>query len=132
MFRKSLVIITCFAAVMAAAALVLAEPLSNIFVGYDRDLMKMTVRGFRIYSLSFLLCGFNIFGSSLFTALNNGLISAMISFVRTLVCQIAAVLLLPMILGLDGIWLAIVAAELAALILTVFFTLKYRKRYHYL
>ena len=132
MFRKSLVVVACFAAVMAASAFFLAEPLARIFVGYDQALMAMTIRGFRIYSLSFLLCGFNIFGSSLFTALNNGLVSAAISFVRTLICQIAAVFLLPLILGLDGIWLAIVAAELVALVLTIFCFLKFKDRYHYL
>ena len=131
-FRKSLAIIAFFSLVMTAAALLLARPVSVIFVSYDRQLLEMTVRGFVIYSLSFLLCGFNIFGSSLFTALNNGLISAVISFVRTLVCQICAVVLLPMIFDLDGIWLAIVAAELGAMLLTVFFIIKFRKRYHYL
>ena len=132
MFRKSLVVVACFAAVMAASAFFLAEPLARIFVGYDQELMAMTIRGFRIYSLSFLLCGFNIFGSSLFTALNNGLVSAAISFVRTLICQIAAVVLLPLSLGLDGIWLAIVAAESVALVLTIFCFLKFKDRYHYL
>jgi len=132
MFRKSLVIISIFAAVMTAAALLLARPLSGIFVGYDAELMEMTVRGFVIYSLSFLLCGFNIFGSSLFTALNNGLVSAAISFVRTLICQIAAVLLLPLILGLDGIWWAIVVSETVALVLTVFCFFKFKGRYHYM
>ena len=132
MFRKSLVVVACFAAVMAASAFFLAEPLARIFVGYDQELMTMTIRGFRIYSLSFLLCGFNIFGSSLFTALNNGLVSAAISFVRTLICQIAAVFLLPLILGQDGIWLAIVAAESVALVLTIFCFLKFKDRYHYL
>lgn len=132
MFRKSLVVIGIFAGIMAASALVLASPLSKIFVGYDRQLLEMTVRGFVIYSLSFLLCGFNIFGSSLFTALNNGLVSAAISFVRTLICQIAAVLLLPLILGLDGIWWAIVVSEGVALILTVFCFIKFKNRYHYL
>ncbi len=131
-FRKSLMIIGFFAAVMTAAALLLARPLSRIFVGYDPELMEMTVRGFVIYSLSFLLCGFNIFGSSLFTALNNGLISAMISFVRTLICQIAAVLLLPLIFGLDGIWWAIVVSEAVALVLTVFCFAKFKNRYHYM
>ena len=132
MFRKSLVVVACFAAIMAASAFFLAEPLARIFVGYDQELMAMTIRGFRIYSLSFLLCGFNIFGSSLFTALNNGLVSAAISFVRTLICQIAAVFLLPLILGLDGIWLAIVAAESVALVLTIFCFAKFKDRYHYL
>ena len=117
---------------MVGAAFLLAEPLAEIFVGYDPGLMEMTIRGFWIYSLSFLLCGFNIFGSSLFTALNNGLISAVISFVRTLVCQIAAVMLLPLILGLDGIWWAIVISEGVALVLTVFCFLKFKDRYHYL
>jgi len=131
-FRKSLAIITSFSVAMTGAALLLARPLSVIFVSYDRVLLEMTVRGFAIYSLSFLLCGFNIFGSSLFTALNNGLISAVISFLRTLVCQTCAVMILPMFLELDGIWFSIVAAELAALILTAVFTIKYGKRYQYL
>ena len=87
---------------------------------------------FAINAISFLLSGFNIYGSSLFTALKNGLISAVISFVRTLICQVAALILLPMIWELDGIWLAIVAAELVALLLTAFFVIKYRKRYGYL
>ena len=132
MFRKCLLVVGLFAMVMTGAALLLARPLSQIFVGYDAQLLEMTVRGFTIYCLSFLLCGFNIFGSSLFTALNNGLISAVISFVRTLICQIAAVTLLPLVFGLDGIWMAIVAAELVALILTVFCFVKFKDRYHYL
>ena len=117
---------------MTVAALLLARPLSGIFVGYDPQLWKMTVRGFVVYGLSFLLSGFNIFGSSLFTALNNGLISAVISFVRTVICQTAAVLLLPMIFGLDGIWWAIVAAESVALVLTVFCFIKFKEKYHYI
>lgn len=132
LLHKSLVVLGVSSAAMLVSALVLAKPLSQIFVGYDRNLMDMTVRGFMIYSLSFLLCGYNIFGSSLFTALNNGLISASISFVRTLLCQIVAVMTLPLIFGLDGIWASVVAAELTALVLTTFFVLKYRKRYHYL
>ena len=131
LFRKSLVIIGTAAVAMLGAAILLAKPLAQIFVGYDKTLMDMTVRGFIIYSVSFLLCGFNIFGSSMFTALNNGLISAAISFMRTLVCQIAAVLILPLFWGLDGIWWSIVAAELAALILTVICFIVFRKRYHY-
>ena len=91
----------------------------------------MTVRGFMIYALSYLFCGFNIFGSSMFTAFNNGLISALISFARTLVCQIAAVMILPLFFDLDGIWSAIVVAELIAMVLTFGCFLKYRKRYHY-
>lgn len=131
LFRKSLTLIGILAIVLTAAAEFLAAPLSGIFVSYDPALFDMTKRAFMIYSLSFLLCGFNIFGSSFFTALNNGLISAAISFLRTLVCQAAAVMLLPMIFGLDGIWLSIVVAEFAALVLTVFCFVKFRGRYHY-
>ena len=130
--KKCLVILGIFSVVMLLSAWGLSRPLSGIFVGYDPALLDMTIRGFRIYALSFLLAGFNIFGSSLFTALNNGLISALISFIRTLVCQIASVLILPIFMDLDGIWLSVVAAELAALALTGFFILKYRPRYHYL
>ncbi len=130
-FKKSLIILTAFALVMTVSAELLAAPLSSVFVGYDQMLMEMTTRGFRIYILSFLLCGFNIFGSSMFTALNNGLVSALISFIRTLVCQIAAVLVLPVFFDLDGIWMSIVAAELVALILTAFCLVKFRGRYHY-
>ena len=129
--RKSLVILTVSSVAMVIFAVAMAKPLSDVFVGYDAELEAMTIRAFMIYSLSFLLCGFNIFGSSMFTALNNGLISAVISFLRTLVFQIAAVVLLPMIWELDGIWLSVVVAELVALILTGCFFFVYRKRYHY-
>ncbi|MBO5322913.1 MAG: MATE family efflux transporter [Oscillospiraceae bacterium] len=131
LFRKSMTILAVTSVAMAAAAMALASPLAQIFVGYDKVLMAMTARGFVIYAFSFLFSGFNMFGSSMFTAFNNGLISAVISFVRTLVCQIAAVLLLPLIFHLDGIWMSIVAAELAAVLLTAFCFVKFRKRYHY-
>lgn len=131
LLRRSLVILAGFAGILTALAFLLAGPLSAVFVGYDAELYAMTVRAFRIYAMSFLLCGFNIFGSSFFTALNNGLISAAISFLRTLICQCAAVLLLPLILGLDGIWYSILAAEGVALVLTVVFLVKNRKKYHY-
>ena len=130
--RKCLTLLAVFAVVLTGAAELVSRPLAGVFVSYDAGLWDMTTRGFRIYILSFLLCGFNIFGSSLFTALNNGLISAVISFIRTLVCQIAAVLVLPLILGLDGIWWSIVAAELVALGLTIFCVFKFRRRYSYL
>ncbi len=129
--RKSLTVLGLSAVTMTGFAFLLAKPLATVFVGYDKGLFDMTVRGFIIYSLSFLLCGFNIFGSSMFTALNNGLISALISFVRTLLFQVVAVLLLPLIWGLDGIWFSVVAAELAALVLTSVCFLALRKRYHY-
>ena len=130
--RKSALILMFLSMAMTLGGELLAQPLSAVFVGYDDQLLDMTTRGFRIYTLSFLLCGFNIFGSSFFTALNNGLISAVISFVRTFVCQIAAVMLLPLIFGLDGIWWSIVAAELVSLALTVFFLIKNKNKYHYL
>ncbi len=131
LFRKSLTVISITAVAMTGLAIALARPLASIFVGYDQTLMDMTVRGFALYSVSFLLCGFNLFGSNMFTALNNGLISALISFARTLFCQIAAVLILPVFWGLDGIWLAITAAELVALLVTVACFIIFRKRYHY-
>lgn len=131
LLRRSLILISIFAVTMTASAILLARPLSAIFVSYDADLMSMTVRAFLIYSLSFLVCGFNIFGSSFFTALNNGLISAVISFFRTLVFQSVTVLILPEFLGLDGIWWSIVAGEAGALVLTALCLILNRKRYHY-
>ena len=131
-FRKSVTVLAVFSAAMTGLALVLARPLSGIFVSYDEALLQMTVRGFVLYSLSYLLCGFNIFGSSLFTALSNGLISALISFLRTLVFQVGAVLILPLMFDLDGIWVSVVAAELGALVLTAVCVLKFRGKYHYL
>lgn len=129
--RKSLVITGVFAAAMLAAAELLARPLSRIFVGYDAGLLEMTHRAFRIYSFSFLFSGFAIFGSSFFTALNNGLVSAAISFLRTLVFQVAAVLLFPLVWGLDGIWLSIVAAEVMAAAVTAVCLMAKQKQYRY-
>ena len=131
LFRKSIMILGVASLTMCASAILLSKPLSSVFVGYDPDLWEMTGRGFRIYALSFLLCGFNIFGSALFTAFNNGLISAIISFIRTLVCQIAAVMILPIFLDLDGIWFAVVVAESVAALLTVACFIRYRRKYHY-
>lgn len=131
LFKKSLVIIGVTAIAMTGLSMVAARPLARIFVSYDADLMDLTTRALILYSISFLLCGFNIFGSNMFTALNNGIVSAVISFVRTLLCQVAAVLLLPIFWGVDGIWLAITAAELAALIVTVVCFVIFRKKYHY-
>ncbi|MBQ6894630.1 MAG: hypothetical protein IJN40_03955 [Clostridia bacterium] len=110
---------------------IFAYPLSYIFVGYDDVLMDMTLRGFLVYSFSFLFAGFAIFGSGFFTALNDRLTSALISFLRTLVFQIAAVLILPIIWGLDGIWVSIVAAEVMAVAITVAFLIIKQKKYKY-
>lgn len=130
-FRKSLVLTAVAGCAMMAAALIFARPLAQVFVGYDAGLMAMTVHGLRIYSLSFLICGFNVFGSAFFTALSNGPLSALIAFLRTLVFESAAVMLLPMVLGMDGIWLAIVAAESATLVVTASLLAANRHRYHY-
>lgn len=131
LFRKSLSIIAVFAVIMAVSGAVLAGPLSRIFVGYDLQLFELTRRGLSVYSLAFLLMGFNIFGSAFFTALNDGVVSAGISFLRTLLFQVVAVLLLPLIWELDGIWFSIVAAEGAALVITGVLFVKMRKKYHY-
>lgn len=131
LLKKSLVIITLCSILLTALAEALAGPLSGIFVGYDEALFAMTVRGFMIYSLSFLFMGYNLYASSFFTALNNGAVSACISFLRALAFQAAAVLILPLFLKLDGIWLAIVVAELLALGVSAGFLVKMRGRYHY-
>ena len=129
--RSSLAITGIFAVVMFTAAESLARPLSLIFVGYDPTLLEMTLRAFFIYSFSFLFAGFAIFGSSFFTALNDGPVSAAISFLRTMVFQVTAVLLFPLVWELDGIWLSIVAAEGLAVAVTVVFLIGKRKKYKY-
>lgn len=132
LFRKSIILTTIVSIIMTILGVGLAFPLSKLFVGYDAELLEMTTNGMRLYSLSFLLCGFNIFGSAFFTALNNGLVSALISFLRTLVLQTAAILILPSIWGINGIWLAIVAAEGLTILVTVTLLIKNRKIYHYI
>ncbi len=131
-FKKSLCSIAAASILLTSLALILSQPLAKIFVGYDSELLALTCRGFRIYTLSFLIMGFNIFSSSFFTALNNGAISAIISFLRTLVFQVFPVLLLPVAIGTDGIWLAIVVAELFALAVSVIFFIKKKNVYHYI
>ena len=110
----------------------LAGPLAKIFVGYDAGLLALTIHGMKLYSISFILSGFNIFGSAFFTALNNGTVSAAISFLRTLLFQVVSILTLPLIIGVDGIWLAVVAAEAMALVCTGGFVVRGRKKYGYL
>ena len=131
LLKKSLVMIAAAAIAMVAMAEVLAVPLSKIFVGYDAGLLELTVRGFRIYAVSFLFAGFAIFASGFFTALNDGVTSAIISFLRTLVFQSAAVLVLPLIWDIDGIWYSLIAAEGMAVVLGGAFLVAKRKRYHY-
>lgn len=130
--RKSTVVIFVTAVVMFAASEFLSAPLSRIYVGYDQNLLEITVDAFKIFSFAFLFSGFAIFGSSFFTALNDGLTSALISFFRTLVFQAASVLIFPLIWDLDGIWISIVAADVMAVALTLVFIFAKRKKYGYL
>lgn len=131
LLRKAIFIVAIAALCMFAAGELLAAPLSRLFVAYDEELLQMTTHAFAIFSFSFLFSGFVINGSSFFTALNDGLTSALISFLRTLVFQVAAVLLFPLLWGLDGIWFSIVAAEIMAVLATIFFLLKKQKKYGY-
>ena len=131
LLRKSLKLNIITGISMTILANLFAGALSRIFVGYDPELYAMTKSAFHIFALSFLVCGINIFASAFFTALNNGLVSAVISFLRTLLFQVAAVLLLPLVLRVDGIWLAIVVAETLALLVTVRFFLGKRNTYGY-
>lgn len=132
MLKKSLLLISGTSVVLTASAYLLAAPLAKIFVGYDAELFALTSHAFRLFAFSFLLAGFNIFGSSFFTALNNGAVSAAISFMRTLIFQTASVLLLPVFFGVDGIWWAITVAEVCACILSAIFLFAERKKYHYM
>lgn len=131
LLRKSLLLMAGCGVVLTLLAEAVAAPLSRIFVGYDAALYAMTSHGFRLYALSFLAAGLNVFGSAFFTALNDGPVSAAISFLRTLVFQVAVVLVLPAIFGIDGIWLAVTVAELLALAVTACFLAGKRKKYHY-
>lgn len=116
---------------MVISAELLAIPLAKIFVGYDNDLMDLTVSGFRIFALSFLFMGFSIFSSGFFTALNDGLTSAVISFLRTIVFQTSAVMLLPLIWEISGVWLSIIVAEIMSIIFSFIFLVAKRNKYHY-
>lgn len=131
LLKKSLGLISIGAIGMLLLAFVLAAPLSGLFVGYDGELYELTRNGFFIFSFSFLFAGFAIFGSGFFTALNDGITSAIISFLRTLVFQIAAVMLLPLIWQTNGIWISIVVAELMAVAVSAFFLFLKRKKYRY-
>ena len=131
LFKKSLVIVGVASVVMTVSSLLVASPFSYLFVGDDPELYALTVRGFRIFSFAFLSMGINIFGSAFFTALNNGLISAVIAFLRTLVFQIASVLILPIFFDLDGIWLSIIVADVLSLIVTLTFLAAKKKKYGY-
>ena len=131
LLRKSLWMIGFFGLGMILSAELLAVPLADLFVGYDPELMELTVSGFRIFALSFGFMGFAIFASGFFTALNDGVTSAIISFLRTLLFQSAAVLLLPRLWGINGVWISIVVAEFMAVVLGMAFLIAKQKIYHY-
>ncbi len=131
-FTKSMIVIFITAIIMFICGELLSEPISRIFVNYDDELLQITKNAFRIFSFSFLLSGMSIYGSSFFTSLNNGLISALISFLRTIVFQASAVMILPIFLKLNGIWLSIVVAELMSFIITFTFLIMKRKKYQYI
>ena len=131
LLRKSTLLMASSGVVLTILAMALAGPLAKIFVGYDQGLYDLTRHAFRVFAYSFLLAGFNIFASSFFTALNTGVVSAAISFLRTLIFQTASVLLLPLVLGVDGVWWAIFAAEVFASLISVAFLFAKRERYHY-
>lgn len=131
LLKRSCAIIVFFAVVMFGLAEASAAPLAKIFVGYDGELMEMTTRAFMIYSFSFLFSGIAIYGSSFFTALNDGLTSALISFLRSLLFEVAAVIILPLLFGIDGIWYSVVVAELTAAVMSILFIAVKREKYHY-
>ncbi len=131
LLKKSLIMVGLFGVAMILAGEALAAPLAHLFVGYDPALVELTVYGFRIFSLSFCFMGYAIFASGFFTALGDGLTSALISFLRTLVFQVAAILILPAIFKIDGVWYSIVVAELMAVVFSGIFLVIKRKKYRY-
>lgn len=110
---------------------ILAKPLASIFVSYDKELLELTINALRLYSLSYIISWFNVFASSFFTALNNGVVSALISFLRTLLFQVVMILILPAILGINGIWISVACAEILAVIISIICIVKNRKKYGY-
>ncbi len=131
LLKKSLKLIAITSIVMTGLAEISSKLLASIFVSYNAELLDMTTNAIRLFAISYIISGFNIFASSFFTALNNGLVSATISFLRTLVFQVAMILILPLIFGLNGIWLAVVVAETLALIVSIVFLVYNRKKYKY-
>lgn len=131
LFKKSLILLSSAAVIMTACAELLSPTLAGIFVGYSQELIDMTTNAICLFALSYIISGINIFASAFFTALNNGLVSALISFLRTLVFQIAFIFILPIFLELNGIWLAVVGAEILSLIVSIVFFITNRKKYNY-
>ena len=131
LLKKSLKLLGTTAIVMTLLAELFAKPLASIFVSYDKELLDLTITALRLYSLSYIVSWFNIYASSFFTALNDGFVSALISFVRTLVFQVIVILVLPKIIGIDGIWLSVLVAELLSLIVSIICFIKNKKKYEY-
>ena len=131
LFKKSLKLLGIVAIIMTGLAEILAKPLASIFVSYDKELLELTINALRLYSLSYIISWFNIFASSFFTALNNGFVSALISFLRTLAFQVAMILILPAIWGINGIWVSVACAELLAIIVSIICIVVNRKKYEY-
>ncbi len=131
LFKRSLTIIIVSSVVMTLIAEIIAGYLAGIFVSYDNNLLELTTEAIRIYAVSYLISGVNIFASSFFTALNNGVVSAVISFMRMFVFQIVMILFLPVVLGISGIWTAVIAAEVLSVVISVMFLVKNRKKYSY-
>ena len=132
LFKKSARICFLAGAVMSLSAFLFARPLATVFASYDDALLNMTVRGFQIFAFTFVFSGFAIYGSSFFTALNDGITSAILAFLRTVVFQISLILTMPLVWQLDGVWFSSLFAEILALISTVIFILIHRKKYGYL
>ncbi len=132
LLKKSIKLIGITSLIMTIIAEITSKLLASIFVSYDIELLEMTTNAIKIFSITYLISGFNIFSSSFFTALNNGLVSAVISFFRTLVFQIAMIFILPAIWGVNGIWLAVSFAEILALIVSTIFLIINREKYQYI
>lgn len=132
LFKHSIILLVISSVIMTLLAEVLAKYLAEIFVSYDKQLLELTTTAIRIYSVSYLISELNIFASSFFTALNNGFVSAVISFLRMFLFQIIMILLLPVIIGINGIWIAVTAAESLALVVSVIFVIINRKKYEYM
>ena len=131
LYSKSLRLIGVIAVVMTALSMLVIPYVARIFVGYDAELLALTSHAFRVYALNFFLMGFNVYGSSFFTALGDGVTSALISFLRTLLFQLLALILLPLVLGMEGVWLAVTVAEAGALCVTVLMFVRKDKVFHY-
>lgn len=131
LLNKSIKLLGVVALVMTFLSEVLAKPLASIFVGYDQDLLNLTINALRLYSLSYIISWFNIFASAFFTALNNGGVSALISFLRTLVFQAITIIVLPILMGLNGIWLSVLLAEILSLIVSISCFILNKKKYEY-